>query len=319
MCGLVPRHDPRLIIGFGGYEDAGVYRLDEKTALVQTVDFFTPIVDDPYMFGQIAAANALSDVYAMGGVPLTALNIVAFPVRRFAIDILHQILRGGIDKLNEAEVTLVGGHSVEDEEIKYGLAVTGTIAPDRVIRNNSSRAGDRLILTKPLGTGIINTAIKAEIADSEVIATVQRVMAELNRQAARAMLETTVHACTDVTGFGLLGHLGEMIAGSDVGAIIASTQIPCFPHALDYAAMGMVPAGSFRNRKFREKMVSCAATVPLAMQDVLYDAQTSGGLLIAVAASEADDLLRLLPKYGVSGAAAIGEISADCPGRIVVN
>jgi selenide,water dikinase len=243
-------------VGLDRADDAGVYRVTDDIALIQTVDFFTPIVDDPYWFGQIAAANALSDVYAMGGVPKTAMNLVAFPLKQMDLSVLRQIIQGGLDKLREAHVVLVGGHSVEDDELKYGLSVTGFIHPDRVLTKKNLRPGDRLILTKPLGTGVVNTAIKGGLASKEITDRVTRLMAELNRIAAEVMGRYPVHACTDITGFGLLGHLAEMVVDSGLGVRLKAESIPILPQALEYAGMGLFPAGAYKNREFRECMVT---------------------------------------------------------------
>ena len=299
-------------------EDAGVYKLTDDLAIVQTVDFFTPIVDDPHDFGRIAVANSLSDVYAMGGRPLTALNVVCFPRGTMDISILREVLRGGLDAMHEAGVILVGGHTVEDPELKYGLAVTGTIHPSKVIHNNRSKAGDRLILTKPLGTGIISTAIKGGTASKKAIAEIVKSMTTLNRKASEIMLEVGVNACTDITGFGLLGHVSEMIEGTDVGMVIDSAAVPFFPEAKELAGMGMIPGGLHRNRDFRKGMVDIAKSVPQYLEDILFDPQTSGGLLIAVPERKAPELLERLHQEGVSEAAIIGEVAAEPRGRIRV-
>ena len=299
-------------------EDAGVYKLTDDLAIVQTVDFFTPIVDEPYDFGRIAVANSLSDVYAMGGRPLTALNVVCFPRGTMDISILREVLRGGLDAMHEAGVILVGGHTVEDPELKYGLAVTGTIHPSKVIHNNRSKAGDRLILTKPLGTGIISTAIKGGTASKKAIAEIVKSMTTLNRKASEIMLEVGVNACTDITGFGLLGHVSEMIEGTDVGMVIDSAAVPFFPEAKELAGMGMIPGGLHRNRDFRKGMVDIAKSVPQYLEDILFDPQTSGGLLIAVPERKAPELLERLHREGVSEAAIIGEVAAEPRGRIRV-
>jgi selenide,water dikinase len=283
------------------------------------VDFFTPIVDDPYGFGQIAAANALSDVYAMGGTPKTAMNLVAFPAKEMDLAILRQIIQGGIDKLAEAEVVLIGGHSIEDREIKYGLSVTGFIHPARVLAKINLRPADRLVLTKPLGTGIVNTAIKAGMASAELTDRVTRLMASLNRDAAKIMANFDVSACTDVTGFGLLGHLAEMVCGSGTGARIESGQVPVIAEALEFASMGLIPAGAYKNKAFREQMSVFAETVPRALQDLLFDPQTSGGLLISVSDHQADDLVAALKNGGVADAAQIGNIIQDPDESIRVN
>jgi selenide, water dikinase len=277
LCGIVIPSDENLIVGLERADDAGVYRISDDLALIQTVDFFTPIVDDPYAFGQIAAANALSDVYAMGGVPKTAMNLVAFPIKTMAIDILRRIIQGGLDKLSEAGTLLVGGHSIEDNELKYGLSITGLVHPQRVLTKQGLRPGDRLVLTKPLGTGIVNTAVKAGMAPPKLVEQVTRLMAALNRTAAEIMVRFDVHACTDVTGFGFLGHLAEMISGSGAGVRIFAQQVPFIPEALDFALMGLIPAGAYKNREFREKMTVCAETVPRALQDVLVDPRHRAG------------------------------------------
>lgn len=282
--------------------------MNDDLALIQTVDFFTPIVDDPYWFGQIAAANALSDVYAMGGVPKTAMNLVGFPLGEMDISILREIIQGGIDKLKEAGVVLVGGHSVEDPELKYGLSVTGFIHPDRVLTKKNLKAGDKLILTKPLGTGIINTAIKGGLASPEVIARVTRLMAELNRKSAEIMSRFPVHACTDITGFGLVGHLAEMVIGSGCGIRLQGDLIPVIPEALEYAQMGFIPAGAYRNREFRADMTEFGFSVDRLMQDILFDPQTSGGLLICVPEDVSESLVRDLKSGGVPEAVIIGEV-----------
>jgi selenide,water dikinase len=310
--------DPNLIVGMERADDAGVYKLSEDLAIIQTVDFFTPIVDDPYMFGQIAAANALSDVYAMGGKPLTAMNIVCFPIKTMDISVLREILKGGLEKMREAKVTLVGGHSVEDPELKYGLSVTGTIHPSRVLTNVGAEAGDRLILTKPLGTGIINTAIKAGMADEASIEKVTTYMARLNNTASEVMQEIGARACTDVTGFGLLGHAFEMIQRTGKGIIIYSSKIPIFPGALNFAEMGLVPGGTYRNRDFRIHQVDVDPKVSRFLLDILFDPQTSGGLLIAVPEENAEKMVNRLKERGIDDAAIIGEVVNDPKERIVV-
>jgi selenide,water dikinase len=300
--------DENVIVGLDRADDAGVYKISDDLALIQTVDFFTPIVDDPYGFGQIAAANALSDVYAMGGIPKTAMNLVAFPVREMDLSVLRQIIQGGLDKLTEASVVLVGGHSIEDKELKYGLSVTGFVDPARVLTKKNLRPGDRLVLTKSLGTGIINTAVKAGMASAELVGRVTHLMAALNRDAARIMLKFNVSACTDVTGFGLLGHLAEMVCGSSAGVRVFSSQVPVIAEALEFAAMGIIPAGAHKNREFRDPMTIFAAKVKRALQDVLFDPQTSGGLLISVSRHQAGDLVSALENAGIGDAAQIGEV-----------
>lgn len=268
-----------MLVGIEGFEDAGVYKISDDVAIVQTVDFFTPIVNDPYAFGQIAAANSMSDIYAMGAIPKTGLNLVCFSLKQFDKSVLKEILRGGADKMREAGVSLLGGHSVDDVETKYGVAVTGVAHPDKIILNEGALPGDFLVLTKPLGTGILNTAIKAEMLDEGSIRKLVEVMARLNKTAAEAMLSVRTHAATDVTGFGLVGHLKEMIKES-LGAELFSNQIPYFAEAPELAASGMVPAGLYRNRDFYRVHVDGDA--PPFIGDVIYDPQTSGGLLMAI-------------------------------------
>jgi selenide,water dikinase len=310
--------DPNLIVGMERAEDAGVYKLSDDLAIIQTVDFFTPIVDDPYMFGQIAAANALSDVYAMGGKPLTAMNIVCFPIKTMDISILREILKGGVEKMKEAGVTLVGGHSIEDPELKYGLSVTGTIHPSKVLTNVGAKAGDRLILTKPLGTGIINTAIKGGMATEDSIEMVTKCMAGLNKRASEIMQEVRVNACTDVTGFGLLGHAFEMIEGTGKGLVINASDVPILPEAVSFAEMGLVPGGTYRNREFRINQVDIDSALSPYLIDILFDPQTSGGLLIAVSEEKAEELVKRLRKEGIEDAAIIGEVMGDSEERILV-
>ena len=299
-------------------DDAAVYRLTPDLALVQTVDYITPLVDDPYTFGQIAAANSLSDVYAMGGKPLLALNVVAFPTDTLPMEVLGEILRGGTDKVQEAEARVIGGHSIDDREPKYGLAVTGIVHPGRILRNSTAQVGDRLVLTKPLGMGIVSTAIKREMASAELIARAVRVMTTLNKNAALAAMEVGVNACTDVTGFGLLGHLHEMTSGSGVGADIHFHRVPVLREVVDLAARGIVPGGTKRNLSFAEEFVSFDDAVDGVQRLILADAQTSGGLLLAVTPDRCEDLLRSLHANAVPVFAEIGEITDDASGRIRV-
>ena len=300
--------DENVLVGLDRADDAGVYKISDELALIQTVDFFTPIVDDPYWFGQIAAANALSDVYAMGGTPKTAMNLVAFPVKEMALSVLRQIIQGGLDKLAEAGVVLIGGHSIEDKELKYGLSVTGIVHPARVLTKKNLRPVDRLVLTKPLGTGIVSTAIKAGMASAELTDKATHLMASLNRTAAGIMSSFDVSACTDVTGFGLLGHLAEMVCGSGTSARIFSDRVPLIAEALEFAAMGLIPAGAYKNREFRESMIEFMETVSRSRQDVLVDPQTSGGLLISVSGNQTNGLITALKDAGIHDAAQIGEI-----------
>ena len=287
-------------------------RLTDEIALIQTVDFFTPIVDDPYLFGQIAAANALSDIYAMGGRPLCAMNIVCFPKKDMAISILTDVLNGGLSKLHEADALLVGGHSIEDQELKYGLSVTGVVHPQKMLTNRGAQAGDVLVLTKPLGTGIVATAVKGEMATDESQEASVASMTALNRKAAEAISGLSIHACTDVTGFGLIGHLAGMIQDSDVGAVVRSADVPVFAGVEEFCNLGLLPGGLHRNRDYRAGMVDMDASIPQHLQDVLHDPQTSGGLLVALPSEEAQKLLSGLD------AAVIGEIVSGPAGRILV-
>lgn len=298
--------DDNVLIGTATADDGGVYRISDELALIQTVDFFTPIVDDPYDFGRIAAANALSDVYAMGGVPKTAMNIVAFPMAKLGLEVLREMLAGGAAKLREAETVLLGGHSVEDDELKYGLSVTGFVHPQRILANQGLRPGDCLLLTKPLGTGIINTAIKAGLASPALVKLATEQMATLNKYAAEVISHFPISACTDVTGFGLLGHLAEMIWQTGRVVTIDSRTVPILAEAVDYAAMGLVPLGAHKNRAFRERMVSLAEGFDPVLRDILFDPQTSGGLLVGCPEREAQELLRRLKDEGIAPAAIIG-------------
>jgi len=298
-------------------DDAGVYKLSDDLAIIQTIDFFTPIVDDPYAFGQIAVANALSDVYAMGGKPLTAMNVVCFPAKSLDISVLQDILRGGIDKMCEAGVILVGGHSIDDAELKYGLSVTGTVHPERLVTSAGAQVGDKLILSKPLGTGIISTAVKAGMVNEELAEKVTKCMATLNKKASELMQEVGAHACTDVTGFGLLGHTIQLAESSEVGIELHLASIPYFPEVIDFARQGLLPGGLHRNRDFYANRVKFIE-VPEYMQDVLYDAQTSGGLLICLSPEKAELLLDKLQQAGVEDTALIGEVVSEPRGMVTV-
>ena len=298
-------NDPNLLVGFDKSDDASVYKVSDELALVQTVDFFPPIADDPYVFGQIAATNALSDVYAMGGEPKLCLNIMAVP-ESMPKDAVHEILRGGYDKVYEAGALITGGHSIYDDEPKYGLAVTGFVHPDKILTNSGAKPGDVLFLTKPLGIGILTTAQKAELLSEDGKKLSQRLMTTLNKAARDAMVPFRVHACTDVTGFSFLGHASEMATGSDVQLRIDTSAIDLIPEALEFARMGILPAGMYRNRTFAEPMVDAGA-VELAVQDVLYDPQTAGGLLIACDPADADALYGAL-QGAVPSAQRIGTV-----------
>ncbi|WP_407640137.1 selenide, water dikinase SelD [Bacillus massiliglaciei] len=309
--------NPDLLVGLDTSDDAGVYRLTDDLAMVQTVDFFTPIVDDPYSFGQIAATNAISDIYAMGGKPLTALNIVAFPISKLDKSILTEILRGAGDKLKEAGVTLVGGHSIDDNEPKFGLAVTGIVHPDKVRTNAGAKPGDKLILTKPIGVGILTTSIKRGLLTEEEISRVTKVMATLNKTAAETMDAYEVHSSTDVTGFGLLGHASEMAKGSGTGLRIYENQVPVLPRVRELAEGGAVPGGTKNNFAHLEGDVTFPESMDQIGQWILCDAVTSGGLLISVTDGQAEELLADLKKAGVE-AAIIGEVTEENPGHITV-
>lgn len=316
MSCLPEQKDDRVIVGRDTFDDAGVFKLDEERALIQTVDFFTPIVDDPYWYGQIAAANALSDVYAMGGKPLTAMNIVCFPSQKVDVKYLAEILKGGFDKVDEADAVMMGGHSVDDEEPKYGLSVTGMVHPQRVKTNAGARPGDKIILTKPLGTGIISTALKGELIKEEEAEKAFQVMARLNSQAAELMQDFDASACTDITGFGLLGHGHEMAAASKAGLNLYFSTIPLLPGVEELALEGMVPGGAYRNRDFLKECVKLEEGVKDIQASILFDPQTSGGLLISLNPHAADGILAELKEKGIE-AEIIGEV-VDNPGIVTV-
>ncbi len=310
--------DPNLLVGMEEPDDAAVYKLTDEIAIIQTVDFFTPLVDDPFLFGQIAAANSLSDVYAMGGKPLTAMNIFCFPAGKMPHSVAKSIIAGGLDIMNKAGCLLVGGHSVMDDEIKYGLSVTGTIHPDKVLTKKGVNNGDAVILTKPLGTGIISTAVKASMYDESSLAAMVESMITLNKTAAEIMQQFPVTACTDVTGFGLLGHLFECLQRSGMGAIIDSQAVPFLEKAYDYASMGLLPGGLYRNRDFYSGHLYGAETVDDVRLQLFFDPQTSGGLLIFVEQSQADGLVSKLKSSGVESAVIIGRITDREPGKITL-
>jgi len=282
------------------------------------VDFFTPIVDDPFTFGEIAVANALSDVYAMGGTPLTALNLAAFPIKTLSRSILIEILRGGLSKMGEAGVALVGGHTVEDPEVKYGLAVTGLVHPDKILTNAKAAPGDQLVLTKPLGTGIISTALKGGMASEDAVRKMVESMKALNRKASEWMLTFGAHACTDITGFGFIGHALEMVSASQVGMVIQSKDIPVFPEALEYARLGLIPGGAYSNRQFFSCRVEVGTNVPALLVELLYDPQTSGGLLISLAAVEAERLVATLRKEENIDSRIVGKVVQEPKGKIQI-
>ena len=307
LDGIRVHSDPNLLVGFDKSDDASVYKVTDELALVQTVDFFPPIDDDPYTFGQIAATNALSDVYAMGGEPKLALNIMAVP-DCLPKEAVHALLRGGYDKVYEAGAIITGGHSILDDEPKYGLAVTGFVHPDRLLTNSGAKPGDVLFLTKPLGVGILTTAAKAELLGPEELRRVTVLMTTLNKGARDVMVKYRVHACTDVTGFGLLGHGLEMAQGSDTELHLQTAGLDFLPRALDFAGMGILPAGMYRNRSFAADFVE-PGQVPLAVQDAMYDPQTSGGLLIAVHPDDADAMYAEL-RTAVPSAQRVGTVEA---------
>jgi selenide,water dikinase len=301
---------PDVIVGTETSDDAGVFRLRPDLAIVNTVDFFTPIVDDPYTFGQIAAANALSDVYAMGADPVTALNIVGFPRGTLDLEVLGEILKGGGERARAAGVVVIGGHSVIDPELKYGMAVTGVVHPDRVIRNVGVREGDVLVLTKPLGTGIVATALKKRKASRASVRAAVASMVSLNGPASRIARRFPVHACSDVTGFGLLGHAAEMAMGSGVSLVLDSAALPLLPGARRLAEQGFLTGGCRRNRAYLEDKAVIARAVPAGLRDVAFDPQTSGGLLLALPARAAAKLTRALRTDGIEAATIVGRATA---------
>ncbi len=310
------KKNPNLLVGLDVSDDAGVYKLTDEIALIQTLDFFTPIVNDPYDFGRIAAANALSDVYAMGGKPLTAMNIVCFPLKEMDKSVLRSILQGGLDVVHEADAVLVGGHSIEDPELKYGLSVTGVVQPQKLLTNAGAKPGDLLVLTKPLGTGILATALKAGMLEGEVTRQITELMATLNKGAAEAMAEMNINACTDITGFGLLGHCLEMAGASKVGIRIHAEKVPVIPEAKDFASMGLVPGGSYKNQGFCAKHLEIDASVDSLLIDIFADPQTSGGLLISVPPDLAPALVQKLKERKTPAANIIGEVLENKPGTI---
>jgi len=301
--------DPNVLVGLKDPDDAAVYRIDNRTAIVQTVDFFTPVVDDPYDFGAIAAANALSDIYAMGGKPLFALSIVGFPEKLLPPEVLQQILLGATDKVSEAGISIIGGHTIEDTEPKFGLVVTGSIDPGKILTNSSAKPGDVIILTKPVGTGILSTGIKRGLVDRETEKRMIAVMTQLNDKAAEVMTAFPVSACTDVTGFGLLGHLKEMIRGSHTGADIDHKKVPVLPMTWELAAMNMIPGGTRNNLQYVEDIVDWDEDVPELAKVILADAQTSGGLLITLPAKDAEKFIAQCRLTGISDAVVIGYIT----------
>lgn len=301
--------DERLLVGPKSFADAGIFKISKDQALVQTLDFFTPVVNDPYDYGQIAAANALSDVYAMGGKPLTAMNILCYPVKTLDRSILVEILRGGADKVKEAGAVVVGGHTLQDNEIKYGLSVTGVIHPDRIVTNAGAKAGDMLVLTKPLGTGLIISAIKANKVAGDHVSLVTRSMVTLNKTASEVMMETGASSCTDITGFGLLGHAYEMAEASKATLKFFAGRVPVFEGCERYAKMGLIPGVSKLSKKYFKDTIRIDSKVRDHLVDVLFDAQTSGGLLISISSEKAEKLCAKLREKGVVTAEIVGEVN----------
>jgi len=316
LKGLPAVDDPRVLVGVPAGDDAGVYDMGDGTALVQTVDVFTPSVDDPYTFGQVAAANSVSDIYAMGGTPITAVSVLGFPVRKIPDKAMNDILSGGIDKMNEAGVAIIGGHSINDSEIKAGFCVNGTIDSDKIVTNAGARPGDVLVLTKPLGTGIVAFAAQIGRAQAESVEATARSMTTLNKEASRLMVKFGAHACTDVTGFSLMGHLAEMALSSGVDVEVLWDDIPLFPGVLEYAAAGILPGAIERNKESCSERVIADEALPHEMVDICYDAQTSGGLLIAIKKSDADAFLKALHEAGITAAGVIGTVAAKGSGLV---
>jgi selenide,water dikinase len=316
---LVPPPNPNVLRSIEHLDDAGVYKISEDVAIIQTVDFITPIVNDPYSFGQIAAANSISDVYTMGGKPITAMNIVCFPKDKLDMSVLREILRGGLDKMTEAGVALMGGHSVNDPELKYGLSVTGTVHPDRLITNSGTQEGDILVLTKPLGTGVMSTALKNQLATEKDMEPVTNSMITLNKTAAEIMIKLGAHSCTDVTGFGLIGHASHLIQEGEIGLEIDFRSLPVFPLVNDFLEKGVYPGGLERNRDFYIPIVEFMGWgVFWYKKDILFDPQTSGGLLVALSPAAAKKMLDQLHKAGISDAVAIGRVVHDDQRKIIV-
>jgi selenide,water dikinase len=312
-----PKH-PDLLVGVNTIDDAGVFRLNDDLALVQTVDFFTPIVDDPYTYGAIAAANSLSDVYAMGGEPVTALNIVCYPKSILKPEFLSEILRGGHDKAEEAGCPIIGGHSVEDNEMKYGLAVTGKIHPQKILTNSNAQAGDALVLTKPLGTGIVTTAFKLGEISDELYQQVTDSMLELNYVSSKLAVQFGAHACTDITGYSLLGHAWGMANASEVGLVFYSLNIPIFSGATQLAAQGYLTGGDVTNRAYLKGQIQLDEKTSEDLVRVLYDPQTSGGLLISISSEVVEEFVAELKNQGVVSANIVGRVTNENPGKIVV-
>ena len=316
LCGLSQPSYPELIADFSGSEDAGLFRIGPHSALVQTVDFFPPIVDDPFLFGRIAAANALSDIYAMGAKPITALALVCHPLKVLGLEPLKAMMEGGLEALVQAECALLGGHSIEDPEPKLGYAITGLVDPDKAWRNNTLQRGAALILTKSIGTGLVNMAQRADCASPESVAAAHTSMATLNKTAAEVLARFNIFACTDITGFGLAGHAVEMAAGPTCGLRLRYSELPLIPYVTEYAAMGLVPEGTYRNKEGRLRFIQNPDAIPPIALDVLFDPQTSGGLLAALPLSVAEEALNALREAGVI-ANMVGE-SGGKPGTVEI-
>ncbi len=305
--------DPNVLVGNDSADDAAVYRLSDELGIVHTIDFFTPIVDDPYTYGEIAAANSLSDIYAMGATPLSALNVACFPIDDLSTDILGEILKGGATKAKEAGISIIGGHTVKDKEPKYGLAVIGLVHPAKIITNCNAKVGDNLVLTKKIGSGIISTAMKINMASEDLVKQSIDSMRQLNKAASKAMIKVGVNACTDITGFGLAGHLSEMLIGSNVKAELWMSKIPIFDKVLEYIDEGIVPGGTYANLSFLSEKIIIDKSLSNDYKLAICDAQTSGGLLISVSKEKTADLLRELELEGVEIRAVIGEIQEGDP------
>jgi selenide,water dikinase len=314
---LPPVTDERLLVGYAFADDAGVYRVSDDLALIQTVDVFTAIVDDPYDYGRIVAANCLSDCYAMGGVPITAMNIVGFSTTEYPLWVMSEMLKGGSDKLIEAGVTLCGGHTIDDLELKYGMSITGVAKPSRFVTNAAARCGDKLVLTKPLGTGILSTALKKQLIGEEVLRRITKSMAELNRRASEVMVEVGAHACTDITGFGILGHGTELAKASGVALRLSLAALPKFPEAIEHAQAGATK-GLYSNRGFFAEGVEFHDCITEPERLFLFDAQTSGGLLVALPEDAAREMVRRLHDEGYPDPAIVGAVLEEPKGKIIV-
>jgi len=318
LKGLPLESNPNLLVGIEKWADAAIYRLTPDIAIVQTLDFFTPIVNEPYDFGRIAAANSFSDVYAVGGKPLTAMNIVCFPINEMDSSILRSILEGGLEIIHKADAVMAGGHSVQDSEIKYGLSVTGIVHPQKFITNEGAKPGDQLVLTKPIGTGVLSTALKAKKLDKKTTRFITELMAALNKDASEIMVEIGVNACTDITGFGLLGHALAMAKASNVGIRLYANKVPFIVEAIEFASMGFLPVGSHMNQKFCSAQIEIKSKIDPALLDLFADAQTSGGLLISVPEVRTDMLVSKLKEKNTPSSAVIGDVLANPIGVIQI-